>query len=428
MVEATPEEVKRHLDKLLASEAFAKSGTHRRLLSYLVERSLQGGDGPKETEIAIDVFSRDASFNGAEESVVRVTVRTLRQKLVEYYAGPGKHDQLVFDIPKGAYRLSVITPHTSAIVEPVAASDALALAITPRSAGAERRWAWTAIVALALLAVSLTANLYWWNRQEPADPVQAQVRKSALWSDLVESNRPVMFVLGDLFMYTQTDPKTGRTQSVRDTQINSSEDLRAFLASNPELAAERGLRYSSVVQKSAALGMASMLPIVSRPGRRVEVRLRDELLVDDLRTYDIIYLGPLARLGPLAGHYQMHSRYRFDQVQASITNVVSGKSFLPEGELGEHHKDYALAARFPGPGGNTILIVTSGGRNAGLQQMVRTLTSPEGLQGFERKMREAAGGVPNGFEALLSVTGYKQTDLAAEVVELQPFPAPGSKT
>src|SRR6187549_1759429 len=93
-----------HLEELLASEGLAKAEHSRRLLRYLVERA-KLGEAPKEAEIAIDVFGRDASFNGSDDSQVRVAVRTLRLKLDEYYAGVGRDAPLQFQIPKGAYRL-----------------------------------------------------------------------------------------------------------------------------------------------------------------------------------------------------------------------------------------------------------------------------------------------------------------------------------
>jgi hypothetical protein len=161
-----------------------------------------------------------------------------------------------------------------------------------------------------------------------------------------------------------------------------------------------------------------VLQLVSRPNRRVEVRVRDEVQVEDIRNNDIIYIGPLVRLGPLAGHYQVRSRYRFDAPSAALHDVVADKSFLPEGELGAEHMDYALAARFDGPTGNHILIFTSGGRNAGLLQVVRTLTSPAGLEQLEKRLRSESGAMPESFEALMSVTGFRQTDLDAEFIDV----------
>jgi hypothetical protein len=155
----------------------------------------------------------------------------------------------------------------------------------------------------------------------------------------------------------------------------------------------------------------------------VDVRVRDEVQVEDVRNNDIFYIGPLVRLGPLAGHYQMRSRYRYDTATSGVTDLVTQKVFLPEGELGGQHKDYALAARFEGPTGNHIMIFTSGGRNAGLLQIVRTLTSPDGLQEFERRLRAKSGDMPQSFEALLSVTGFKQTDLGSEFIDVHALPA-----
>jgi hypothetical protein len=404
MSDPTPEQIRATLAQLLAGEALSKSAANRRLLTYLVDRSLASGEGPKEVEIAIDVFGRDASFNGAEDSVVRVAIRSLRQKLVEHYSSPGNRDPLIFDIPKGGYRVSV-------------APRALLAAGKP----GYRRWVAAGIV---LLVASLATNVWLWSSRPAQDNGELeQVRRSSVWAPFADNRRPLMFVLGDLFMFSQTDPVTGRTQTVRDSSINSSEDLRAFLASNPALAADRGLRYSTMIQKSTAVGLVRLVRMLDGPGRQMQVRLRDELQATDLRAFDIVYVGPISRVGPLASDYHTGSRYRFDAASNQISDLKSGRIHAPEGELGAHHRDFALVSRFAGPAGNHILVLTSGGRSAGLLEVVSRLTSAEGVQAIER----AAGGtgLPQSFEALLSVTGYKQTDLSAEVVELHALePAP----
>jgi hypothetical protein len=416
MADVDPEKIaRRHLEKVLASDQLGKSETSRRLVTYLVECAIRN-DAPKEAEIAIDVFGKSASFNGSEDSLVRVSVRTLRQKLAEYYAGPGRDDELRFDIPKGGYRLTFV-PHSQQSALPVAP---LAAARWPRKA------VWATAAALTLLAGSLLLNAYQWNRGAQVSPQLASVRKSTVWADIAASGRPLTIVLGDLFMFTQTDPATGRTLTVRDAGINSSEELRAFLASNPSFAAERGQRYVTMIQKSAAIGMASILPLVNRPGRSIDVTVRDDFTVDAIRKNDIIYIGPLARLGPLAGYYQMRSRYRYSPEGSTITDNTTRKVFSPRGALGDEHLDYALAAKFTGPTGNHIMIFTSGARNAGLLQIVRTLTSPEGLAAFESKLRAKSATVPDEFEALLTVTGFKSTDLTAEVIDVSPLLAAGA--
>src|SRR6188768_2004818 len=411
MADPTPESVNHQLEQVLAGEALSKSASVRRLLSYLVQRSMAGGDGPKEVEIAIDVFGRDATFNGAEDSVVRVAMHSLRQKLREHYAGSGRQDALVFGIPRGAYRI-LATPRAE---DHQAEPDPWA-----------RRWKLAALVLVPVLVLSLVANIMsWTSTSHRTDASRQAVRLSAMWAPIAQSPRTVMFVLGDLFMYTQNDEQTGRTLTVRDPQINSSEDLRTFLAGNPALAAGRGLRYSTMIQKSTAVSMVEILQILSNPGRQVEVRLRDELRAEDIQRNDIVYVGPVTRLGPLASDYHVRSRYRFDAVTSGITDIESGKTYLPEGGLGEHHKDYALVARYPGPAGNSIMIFTSGGRNAGLLQVVRTLTSGDGLSKFWQSDGVKVT-IPAAFEALVAVSGYKQTDLSADLVRLHGLSDAGS--
>ena len=415
-----------------------KSEASQRLLRYLAERALRE-ETPKETEIAIDIFGRDATFNSAEESLVRVAVRALRRRLHDYYAGAGQHDEVGFDIPKGGYRLvwtarhvpppPVETPPAPASAPVVESSpslpdtavpDAKLAAPLPRS-----RWfrPW-ALAATALLTISVLLNGYFWlNRSTPAvEPEVAELARSALWSGIIDSNRPLMLVLGDGFMYTNVDPLTGRVQLIRDRAINSSEELRVFLAQNPSIAPGRGQRYTSMLQKSTTIGMASVLRLVSHPGRQIEVRARDDLQVDDLQKYDIIYIGPLSRLGPLAGHYELQSRYRYDAQSTAIHDIVTGKQYLPDGELTVKHTEYALAARFVGPSGHHIVILTPGARNSGMLLTVRTFTSPSSLKDLEKRLRAFRDPLPDSFEALLSVTSFGQTDVAAEVLDVHALP------
>src|SRR5262249_38480665 len=156
VIDVDPELVRRHLAKLQVSEQLGKSETCRKLASYLVERALRD-EVPKETEIAFDVFGKDPSFNGAEHSIVRVSVRTLRQKLAEYYAGPGRDDEVRFEIPKGGYRLTATRHDVAEVVPP-------ALVVTPESAAPRsgprsRRLAWGVTTALMMLAASLLLNV-----------------------------------------------------------------------------------------------------------------------------------------------------------------------------------------------------------------------------------------------------------------------------
>ncbi|MDU9404389.1 hypothetical protein RTH46_18020 [Pseudomonas sp. zfem004] len=95
------------VEGLLASPLFVKSRRLGSLLSYLAQRSQQGGEGiPSEYDIGIAVFRRDpAVYCTGDDPVVRVQIGRLRRKLADYYATHGAHEPLRLSVPAGGYRL-----------------------------------------------------------------------------------------------------------------------------------------------------------------------------------------------------------------------------------------------------------------------------------------------------------------------------------
>lgn len=130
------------LERLVASETFARSNRARKLLRYLVERELAGeAEQLKGFAIAVDVFGKDAEFDSATDAVVRVQAGRLRELLTQYYAAEGADDPVRILIPRGSY---VPTYQAVAKCPPATpcpdASDTLAPAEPPpeRAQGAAR--------------------------------------------------------------------------------------------------------------------------------------------------------------------------------------------------------------------------------------------------------------------------------------------------
>src|SRR5580704_11636091 len=95
------------VQRIIQSKAFRTSELHRNLLQYLSEKSLSGSaDGLKEYTVGLDVFSKPASYDPRQESVVRMHVARLRQKLAEYYRIEGPLDPVIVDVPKGGFRVT----------------------------------------------------------------------------------------------------------------------------------------------------------------------------------------------------------------------------------------------------------------------------------------------------------------------------------
>jgi hypothetical protein len=95
---------RRQLERVLASRCFSRNDRLSRFLRFIVDRRLEGRDSEiKESVLAVEVFGRAADYDPKQDSIVRTEAARLRARLNEYYRGPGKHESLVIEMPKGGY-------------------------------------------------------------------------------------------------------------------------------------------------------------------------------------------------------------------------------------------------------------------------------------------------------------------------------------
>src|SRR5579863_3410938 len=92
------------LERVLASAGFASAPRRAKLLRYLVEATRDPAAKPvTEYAIGLDVYDRPASFDPRLDSIVRTELSRLRQKLKDYYAGEGRADPVIIEIPLRSY-------------------------------------------------------------------------------------------------------------------------------------------------------------------------------------------------------------------------------------------------------------------------------------------------------------------------------------
>lgn len=92
------------LAAVLASSIFARSRSLSNLLRYLCEKEFAGEvDQLKEYTIAVEAYGRPPDFQQREDSIVRVEIKRLREKLKQYYATEGANHELQISIPIGQY-------------------------------------------------------------------------------------------------------------------------------------------------------------------------------------------------------------------------------------------------------------------------------------------------------------------------------------
>jgi len=128
--------VRETLERVLASETFARSERARDLLRYLVEREQAGeADRLKGFAIAVDVFGKDADFDSATDAVVRVQAGRLRDLLQQYSETEGAGDTFRITVPRGSY-VPVYEPRADRSCPPPADSPDVLTAPLPLPAGA----------------------------------------------------------------------------------------------------------------------------------------------------------------------------------------------------------------------------------------------------------------------------------------------------
>jgi hypothetical protein len=378
----------------------------RQLFDYLVTRSL-AGQSPKEIAIAIDVFGKGADFDVSQDALVRVYMHKLRKALDDFYASArGDGQGRTLRIPRGEYRLKLSVP------EPLPASGRrTALTLTPRMAV-------LGTVGLLTLAVLIGFGLLW--LKTPRSELD-RVRASPIWSAMIQDDRPIMIVVGDYYLIGETDNSMEVKRLIREYSVNSKSDLDNFIAQHPELAdryMDVGTRYLPI---AAASALRNVVAVLAPENRRIVVTRMSDVEASSLKSSDIVYIGYLSGMGMLQDLIFTGSRFAVGESYDEVIDKQTRHAYIsqtgsqvmapasPSGRETPYH-DYGLFAKFLGPGGNSI-VVLSGTRDEGVQQTAEAFTSVQKLQEFARQ-----ADVTLPFEALLEVSAFDGVNLSGKLL------------
>jgi hypothetical protein len=401
-------------EKLRASGLLGRTRLLR-LFDFLVEASLRG-ESPKGSIIAIAVFGRRASAETSEDASVRVYIHNLRRRLDSFYSGQGRGEAERISIPRGAYRL-VLEPWGQAGEGP-AAGGATAL---PAPAAPVSRFAWLFPASSALVVLVLA--LFW--GLQPARTPAELASASPVWSRLLDNGHPTLLVVGDYYLFGDTENGSDVRRLVREFNINSRSELEQFLSANPAFAPrymDVGLGY---LPTSSAFAITHVLPLFAGRGHALpRVVLRSELDPELLRTANIVYVGLLSGLGNLRSTVFMGSRFTLGDSYDELIDVGTHKHYVSEvapleaeagGLVGPpRYRDFGYFATFQGLAGNRFIVI-AGTRDEGLRQVGEVLASRASLDALLQSAQERSD-----FEALYEVSSMDRVNLSGRLVVTAP--------
>jgi hypothetical protein len=99
-----PLEAQASLARLLANESISRAPRVRAVLKFMIDALQEGkAETINEQVVGEAVFDRPTGYNPAEDNIVRVTIRHLRDRLEEFYRKEGCDEKYILTIPKGRY-------------------------------------------------------------------------------------------------------------------------------------------------------------------------------------------------------------------------------------------------------------------------------------------------------------------------------------
>ena len=391
------------VERIAASGVLGRSRTYAKLLEYLVHCSL-AGRAPKEVEIAAEVFGKGAEFDPNQDSLVRVYMHNLRQKLEQYVNQRGDQPGFRLSIPRGEYRL---------VIE-ATADDAVAAAPAHADAGNWRGR--RSALLLGAVAVSLVVNavlLVALRGAGTATPLE-QVAQSPIWTGLLEDDLPLLVVVGDYYIFAELDDYGRVKRLVRDFDVNSAEDLDDLFLYSPDLAEQYYDLDLTYLPQSSAYAIADLLRIVYAAGKSVRVTPMSELQAADLKSSHVIYVGYISALDTLNEFVFAASGLAVGATYDELRNEATGELFTSGAGMlrydQRNYRDYGLVSTFPGPSGNQFLIV-AGTRDEGVMQAAQALTNPSDVAELVDRVGDSTA-----FEVLYEVTGFDRMNLHAMLV------------
>jgi hypothetical protein len=392
------ETIRGQIERIINSKSFETSEVHRRLIQYLAEKSITGeADRLKEYTIGLEAFAKPSSYDPKHDSIVRLQIGRLRQKLAAYYQTEAAADDILVSLPKGAFKLNF---------DPMPSHDQAA---PPQVSS---RWrAWWLPVALALVTVwAILATIYAVRLHKDAEVVAERwsPELESIWAPVLQSNRSLLICLGaPLFVRFPEfgffrDPKANDLAEI-DKSDRIAAGRKAFQDRNPIPV----YPFIGAGDASAAIVLSQLL---ATRKRTVSLTRSNVLSWQQIADHDVIFVGP-PKFNLQLQSTAFNQDIVFEPNGIRNRNPQAGDPVFLEDHIivgnqseGETH---ALISLTPGPNGVGVLWVIAGNASPDSFAAAEWLTQPWHAKELCQRLRNSSGELPKYYQVVLKVE-FKQ--------------------
>ncbi|HUK16386.1 MAG TPA: hypothetical protein VLW65_08225 [Bryobacteraceae bacterium] len=410
------------LENVLSSHSFARADQLKRFLRYVCEMEIAGrGREITEYTIATEALGRPASYAPLEDSVVRTTARTLRQKLALFYEMEMPAAELRIEIPKGMYAPRFVEWHSPGVPGPYGGGPArVDAAGWPAIRGWRPGWKSIAGIAFILLVAVGVALL---GRVLPVAGSRVDPLVREAWAAMAGPGPTVLLCLSTPFqMMVRSVPDAAAPPG----SYPFPEEFRPFRetfnrlqgrADAPNLFLEPSAVSTTLGETFAAVRAAQVLQSLGSDFKAVSARTVQIPVIAAQRT--IVLGGPeysrTTRQLLERGAYEIrYDPARREQVLQRHDRNDSDWRRTLERRNGSIVTSFGLITVLGnGPERPASAISMTGISSAGIQAAMEFFASPTSLARLKREMlREGIKKFPAAYQVVVRCTAYEDQMLS----------------
>lgn len=388
--------IEKHLQEILAGEAFRGSQRSGQFLKHIIEETVSGHqENLKERILGIEIFQRTPSYDTSEDAIVRVTASDVRKRLLQHYGRSGTQGNFRFSLPPGSYvpritRVSLTTPNSLiaspeefpsqqlATPAPISSQSLLLAATYPFG----RLALWIALAGVLLLS-NIALGFAYWKQTHNTDN---RIASMTPWSSVVTGSGPTLVIT--------SDPNIAEIQGITGKPISLSDYANHKYVSHPELLTPEQNHFCNVVLRGDKASVvdtpivADAAAIAAQRGKSIVVSGARTIQLTDIQSdKNLIILGS-ARSNPWVDLFRNRLDFRFEYEPNTMNEII--RDIHPRaGEASKYvatapgwatGESYALIALFQKSDGKGRVLLIGGENGEGTEAAGKLLNDNDRLR------------------------------------------------